>query len=77
MDKDLWNAAKKHTKEANLLGDEDANSENEVENLEVKDEDDIDMSIAYLYLHAITIARNHWREQNATNCLESFVLSHL
>lgn len=69
--------AKEHVMEANLLEDEDVNSENKAENLEVKDDDDMNMSTIDLYSHAVTIVCKHSRKQNTTDCLESSVPSHL
>lgn len=58
-DKDLRNTAKKHAMEANLLVDKDVNFENEVEDLKVKDEENIVMSITDSFLHAVIIACNY------------------
>lgn len=77
LNRDLWNTAKEHVIEANLLEDEDVNSENEVENLDVEDKDNIDMSTTDSYSHVIIIACKHWKEQDTTDCLESSILSHL
>lgn len=62
---------------ANLLSNKNVNSKNEVEDLEVKDKNDIDISTINLYSYAITIVYKYWREKDATNCLESFILFYL
>lgn len=77
LDSDLWNIAKKHAMEANLLADEDVNYENDVKDLEVEDKNNIDISTTNSYLHVVIISYKYWIKQNTTDCLESFVLFHL
>lgn len=55
-EKNLQNTAKKHEIKSNLLRDKNVNSENKAKDLEVKDKDNINMSIAHLYSHEVTIA---------------------
>lgn len=54
LDRDLQNMAKKHVMEVNLLDDENVNFENKAKNLEVKDENDINISTTDLYLYVFT-----------------------
>lgn len=51
----MQNAAKKYIMKANLLENEDVNFKNKVKDLKIKDKDDIDISTAYSYLHAVII----------------------
>lgn len=55
----MQNIAKKHAVKANLLGDEDVNFENKIEDFKVKNEDNINISTANSYSHAITIVQKH------------------
>lgn len=61
LDKNLLNIAKKLAMEANLLKDKNISFENKVEDLRIKDDNNINLSIANLYLYAITIAHKYWK----------------
>lgn len=51
----MHNIAKKHTIKVNLLDNKDDNFENKVENLEVKNKNDINIFITNLYSIAVII----------------------
>lgn len=59
LNRGLRNVAKKYVIEKNLLGNEDVNSKNKAEDLEVKDEKNIAMSTTDSYSYAVTIACKH------------------
>lgn len=65
--------AKKCIMKANLLGNKDVNSENKFEDLEIK-KNNIDISIAYLYLYVGIIVYKHQKEYNTIDCLKFLVL---
>lgn len=69
--------AKNHAIEINLLDNKNINFKNEVENLEFKNKDDIDIFTFDSYLYLAKIICKHWKKQDTTNCLKFFVWSHL
>lgn len=73
----MQNTAKNHPTEIDLIDGEDVDVDNREKNVEGKDENNINLSTADSYSHAIAIARMHWREKDKSDCLESSVLFHL
>lgn len=56
---------------------EDTNADDREEDIEEKEEENINLPMADAFSHAVAITRMRWKEQDATNCLESSMLSHL
>lgn len=77
LDKDLQNTAKNHTIKTKIFDDKNTNLNNWEEDIEKQEENNIDLPMADTYLYTVTITQMGWREQDANNCLESSVLSHL
>lgn len=63
--------------EIKMIDSKDTNVNNREEDIEKKDEKNIDLLMADIFLHAIAIMHMHWRKQDAIDCLEFFVLFYL
>ena len=77
LDRDLQNTAKNHSTKTDLIEGKEVDVDNRVKKVEKKDDNNINLHTAYLYLHTVTIIHMHWRKQEISDCLESSVLSHL
>ena len=77
LDRDLQNATKNKTIEPDVFNGNDSNDDNIEEDLEEGDGENLDLPTANSYSHAVAMTRKHWKERDATDCLESSLLSHL
>lgn len=73
----MRNTAKNHSIEMEMLDGNESQAGNIGEDDEKEDEENIDISIADSYSHAVVMTRMCWREQDVTDYLQSSVLSHL
>lgn len=60
-----------------MFDNEGSNPDNREEDIEEKNENNIDLPITNTYSDAVAITYIRWKEQDVINCLESSVLSHL